>query len=86
MGELESSLLESSLSELELCARVELRVRVFSTPFPAKLVTSVDTASVVACEDAPAVEGEAVSTGVGLATVPEFGSSRGMTEEGVLFF
>ena len=52
-------------------------MRVFSTPFPAKLVAS---ASVVACEDAPAVEGEAVSTGVGLVIVPDSGSSRGMEE------
>ena len=42
-------------------------------------MASVDTASVVACEDAPAVEGEAVSTGVGLVTVPECAA---MTEEG----
>ena len=93
LGELESSLLESSLPELELCARVELRVRVvelrvrvFSTPFLAKLLAS---ASVVACEDAPAVEGEDASTGVGLVTVPECGSSRGMEEAiiwcGVIF-
>ena len=64
---------------------VELRVRVFSTPFLAKLVAS---ASVVACEDAPAVEGEDASTGVGLVTVPECGSSRGMEEAiwcGVIF-
>jgi hypothetical protein len=44
-------------------------------------VASVDTASVVACEDAPAVEGEAVSTGEGLITVLEY-ASLGMTEEG----
>jgi hypothetical protein len=36
---------------------------------------------VVACEDAPAVEGEAVSTGEGLITVLEY-ASLGMTEEG----
>ena len=57
-------------------------MRVFSTPFPAKLVAS---ASVVACEDAPAVEGEAVSTVVGLVIVPECGSSRGMEEARVCY-
>jgi hypothetical protein len=49
---------------------------VFSTPFPAKLVASVDTASVVACEDAPAVEGEAVSIREGLTHTQEGGGEE----------
>jgi hypothetical protein len=53
--------------------------RVFSTPFLAKLVESVNTASLVACEDAPAVEGEAVSIREGLIahSYPEYSPGGG---------